>query len=217
MTDRAEKEYIEKLVAHAEESLRMLSNKGKSERERMVCAAFLRCLGVSFSSPELIAVENDPPDVKYQQAEFEVLELLDKNRRRGDEFKERYGTLKNAKSLDDTLLAFRSPTPITFQGLFTQLIDALLEKSERYGKEICASLDALILCNLRNRFLDPNSKYPSIESLKKQGWRSVSFVFPPYSHVIFAKDTSPKVLRSNAGKTRMKWKNLDSFFAYRKL
>lgn len=178
----------------------------------MVCTAFLRCLGIKFSPANIESPQEDPPDVKFEEANFEVRELLNKGRRRGDEYKKRYGALKNAKNVADTLLPYKSPTPISYKKIFEIITAALSKKANRYGQQGCSSLDALVYVNLQNRFLDPTTTIPTVDSLVSQGWRSVSFVFPPYSHVVFAKDTAPDFLKSNEGQAKKEWDDPDSFF-----
>lgn len=58
-----EREYIQCLAEEARDIVDLLSSPSKGEREGMVSAAFLRCLGVEFSPAELILSDNDPPDV----------------------------------------------------------------------------------------------------------------------------------------------------------
>ncbi|MCK4739576.1 MAG: DUF1780 domain-containing protein, partial [Deltaproteobacteria bacterium] len=41
--------------------------------------------------------------------------------------------------------------------------------------------------------------------LVDQGWRSVSFVFGRYSHVVFAQNAAPSFLKSNEGQTKNEW------------
>jgi hypothetical protein len=232
MTTDSEQKYIDDLVSHSEETLVLLSNKEKTKRERMVVAAFLRCLGVTFSSNDIESPQDDPPDIIYKEACFEVRELLDEGRRRGDEYKDRHETLIKSTSIEDTLLPYDSPTPISYRKIF-QLITAALSKKAlrygkqgcsdlitaalskkalRYGKQGCSDLDALVCVNLQNRFLDPTTGITNFDSLMAQGWRSVSFVTPPYSHVIFAKDTAPDFLKSNTGEAKREWDDSDTFF-----
>lgn len=79
-TDHA---YLEKLRAHAADTRTFLSNKLKPERERSVCRAFLRAIGVSFIDNELIAPTVEPADVAFRQARFQVRDLL-RGHKRGD-------------------------------------------------------------------------------------------------------------------------------------
>ena len=212
MTNDSEQKYIDGLVSHSEETLVLLSNKEKTKRERMVVAAFLRCLGVTFSSNDIESPQDDPPDIICKEACFEVRELLDEGRRRGDEYKDRHETLIKSTSIEDTLLPYDSPTPISYRKIFQLITAALSKKALRYGKQGCSDLDALVYLNLQNRFLDPTTDITNFDSLMAQGWCSVSFVTPPYSHVIFAKDTAPDFLKSNTGEAKREWDDSDTFF-----
>jgi len=62
----------------------------KTERERSVCAAFLRCLGIGFDVAELRISTCDPPDILFRCAQFEVKVLYDSNREMHTEWKEIY-------------------------------------------------------------------------------------------------------------------------------
>jgi putative endonuclease (uncharacterized protein DUF1780) len=66
------REHIEKVMAEAREARSLWSNAKKPERERMVVRAFLRCIGISFSESEIRSREDDPPDVMFREARFEV-------------------------------------------------------------------------------------------------------------------------------------------------
>ena len=212
MINGTDQEYIKNLIAYSEETISLLSNQEKTTRERMVGAAFLRCLGVDFLPNDIGAPQDDPPDIIFRNAHFEVRELLDKGRRRGDEYRERHETLTNAKSVEDTLLPYTAPTPISYEMTFELITTALSKKASRYGKVGCSALDALVYVNLQNRFLDPNSNIVNFDSLIAQGWRSVSFVSPPYSHVIYANDSAPDFLKSKEGVTKQEWSDADTFY-----
>ena len=212
MTTDTDQKYIDDLVTHSEETLALWSNEEKQKRERMVGAAFLRCLGITFSSNDIESPQDDPPDIIYKEACFEVRELLDVGRRRGDESKERHETLKNATSFEDTLFPYDLPTPISYRKIFQLITTALSKKAFRYGKQGCSDLDALVCVSLKNRFLNPATDITNFDLLITQGWRSVSFVSPPYSYVIFAKDTAPDFLKSNTGVAKREWDDPDTFF-----
>ena len=208
----SEKTYISDLVSHTENSIKFFSNNMKPERERSVCAAFLRCLGIDFSVNDIIAQKDDPPDVIFDPARFEIRELYEEGRRRHDEYRDKLDELKQANSIDDTLIPIKWPTPISYNQIFSGIKSALRSKAQRYGENLCSSLDALVYVSLPQRFLDINSELSKFEKIMTQGWRSVSFVIPPYSHVVFCKETAPGFLSELSGKTRMKWEDPDTFF-----
>ena len=212
MEGKSERKYIDDLIRHTKESIRFFSNEMKAHRERSVCAALLRCLGVHFSSDEIQPNSNDPPDVFFRSARFEVIELYDKRRKRLDEYKGRLKELEKTKSISDTVVPYHPPKPISHQELRDEIIRALDIKSQKYGKSLCSTLDVLVYVVLPNRFLDIRSPIPGYEELINHGWRSVSFVIPPCSHVAFCEEIGPQFLASLSGQTKQEWKDPDGFF-----
>jgi Putative endonuclease, protein of unknown function (DUF1780) len=81
-----EKKYLNKLLRYVNETRQLLSSKMKPERERMVCRAFLRCMGLPFREDQIIVSTDEPPDIIFDSTRFEIRELLDDGRRRGDEW-----------------------------------------------------------------------------------------------------------------------------------
>jgi hypothetical protein len=72
--------------------------------------------------------------------------------------------------------------------------------------------DALVYMELIARFLLPSPPPPDDTALRQQGWRSVSFVMPFYSHVVYATEAAPVFLRAYAGQSRQPWENASTFF-----
>ena len=86
MSSFDEKSYIKNLQVYNDETRKLFNNKNKIKRERLVVKAFLRTLGISFDDIDLTAPTEEPVDVKYRTAHFQIRELLKKERKRGDEF-----------------------------------------------------------------------------------------------------------------------------------
>jgi hypothetical protein len=76
-------------ISSLEASIAALSNPGKAKRERQNVGEFLLNLGVPFADTDIISVPDgeDPPDVLFDPARFEVKELYDDGRRRWDEYR----------------------------------------------------------------------------------------------------------------------------------
>lgn len=190
----SEEEYLKELQAHASNARTFLSNKMKSERERTVCRAFLRTIGVSFKESELIAPAEEPADVDFQNARFQVRVLLEHDRKQGDDWKQKEKDYAQADSLDELCKPYIPPTQISLTTLIPDVTEALVKKSEKYGAG-CHGLDVLVYVDLKNRFLEPDSKIPNLDELKKQGWRSASLLFPPYGIILYAKTMAPEFLK----------------------
>jgi hypothetical protein len=209
-----ERRHIERELTRHEEATRFFSQGGKAERERLSCAMFLRALGVPFSIEELIWVPDrqDPPDVKFREARFEVRERLDEGRPQHDEVKARVQRYRQAKTMDVILVDPPHPRPMSYDEVYTLLLSALAEKAARYGVKGCATLDALICIQLLDRFLLPGPLLPDSTALVQQGWRSVSFIMSPYSHVAYATEAAPAFLQEHVGQTRRQWEDPATFF-----
>jgi hypothetical protein len=209
-----ERRYIEQLLTKAEETHRLFSQAGKEWRERVTCAMFLRALGVPFAVEELRWVPDgqDPPDVRFQDACFEVCERLDEGRRRHDEVKADIQRYRQAKTFDDVLVDPFHPCPMTYHEVYAHLLDALAQKALRYGPKECVRLDALVYMQLIDRFPLLSLPLPDDTALRQQGWRSVSFVMSIYSHVVYATEAAPAFLREYVGQTRRQWEDSDTFF-----
>jgi len=196
-----EKKYLNKLLRYVNETRQLLSSKMKPERERMVCRAFLRCMGLPFREDQIIVSTDEPPDIIFDSTRFEIRELLDDGRRRGDEWAQEARKVERAEDIEAVSRPTPSPRQISLEELIPLVADALREKCTRYGAE-CGRLDALVYVNLRERFLSPYSTTMSVEDLEAQGWRSVSMVFIPYAVVMTANSTAPDFLRSELDKSR---------------
>lgn len=206
-----ETEYLRKLQEHVAQARRLFSNKMKPERERMVCRAFLRCLGVAFREKEIATSNTEPIDVIFRSAKFQIRELMEPNRKRGDELKELQQKVKNATSIEDLITPYSPPRRLAFQALVLELIKALGEKAMKYGVG-CRDLDALVYVDLERRYLDANSVIPDLSKLKSQGWRSVSVLFPPYSVVLSVESAAPVFIKICSGRAVSKCGDLDNLF-----
>lgn len=202
------------LIEYHLETVRLLSNEKKPERERRVCAGFLRCLGIVFSVGELLSVpqRHGPPDVIFRKARFEVCDSLSEGRKPHDEARARIARSKKLKKIKDLDVSFTFPTPATYSEVYSYVAEELTKKALKYGMSTCANLDALVHIR-RHVFLQLHSSRPSNALFSKQGWRSVSFVMPPYSHVIYAAKQAPDFLKALAGKTMHDWSEPDTFYS----
>jgi hypothetical protein len=162
---KEEQEYLKSLADRADETVYFLSDPMKPERERSVCIAFLRCLDIDFSADDIIPSEEEPPDIIFNSACFEVLEILDEGRKRHKEWKTKAARLKGAKTLEDNINLSKPRSPITYEEVISLITEALNKKSVRYGKQVCASLDALVYVNLLAKFLNPTSTLTPFDEL----------------------------------------------------
>ena len=209
--DRDQAEYLRKLQEHVAGTRWIFSNKMKPERERMVCRAFLRCLGIAFDNKEIITSDTEPIDVIFRSAKFQIRELMEPDQKRWDELRDLQQKVENATSIEDLMTPYSPSRRLSFQVLVPELTKALSEKAMKYGTG-CRDLDALLYVDLEGRHLDANSAIPDLSKLKSQGWRSVSALFPSYGVVLLAESTAPDFIQMTSGQAISKWSDWDTLF-----
>jgi len=204
-----EEEYLRRLFDEADDAVSLLSNMRKPERERRVCAAFLRCAGINFNPTDLRSISNDPPDVSFQAAAFEV-KFIYGGRKVHKEWKDRASRYQNAKTIDDVLDRVSNPEPLSLP----EVVDLVREELQKqsYDPQTRARLDALVYVNLKERFLGLPIRTPDTAQLGLQGWRSVSVLFPPYACVLVASESAPAFLVEAVGIVRSDSQNPDQWF-----
>lgn len=207
-----EKEYVEKLAEQADDTVDLLSSRRKGERDRIICAAFLRCLGVNFSPEEITLPESDPPDVVFRDARFEVMIIPDEDRKMHAEWKAEASKRHAATRLHDLGETYHPSSPMEPAEVADLLVARLAKKASHYGPKTCSELDALVYINLQKKHLYPASQIEVPKELRSQGWRSVSFIFSPYSHVVFTTSEAPDILRGYEGHIKQECKNPDGIF-----
>lgn len=178
----------------------------------MICAAFLRCLGVEFSPEEITLPESDPPDVVFRDARFEVMIILDEDRKMHADWKAEASKRHSATRLDDLGKPYHPSSPMEPAEVADRLVAGLAKKASRYGPKTCSELDALVYINIQKKHFYPASQIEVPEELQSQGWRSVSFIFSPYSHVVFTTSEAPDLLRGYEGHIKQECKNPDGIF-----
>jgi hypothetical protein len=197
-----EMETLRKLKNIARDAARLFSNRAKADAERMVCAAFLRCLGTTFRPAELVKARSDPPDVLFRHARFEVMLLLDEDRQPHKEWKKIAEVRRCASSVSQVLQPVVEPVRLKVDAVAKRVIDALSAKSGHYDPRTLRTLDALVYVDLIGRVLYPPSDPLAVPNDLTRTWRSICFLFPPYSCVVYATDAAPALLRQYSGQIR---------------
>jgi len=206
--------YLKGLRADAADARLLMSNPRKSERERMVVRALLRCLGVAFEDKEIVAGGEEPIDVEFRAARFQIRDIVG-GRKRGKESADRERLYQAAETIADVMTPFTLSTAIPFDQAAKMVADALTEKSRRYGPRICGTLDAVAYLDLGGSHLyppKPQGAPEALAELRGQGWRSVSILALPYGVVLTANAEAPEFLRARLGTARSEWPGPDGWF-----
>jgi hypothetical protein len=206
--------FLASLREYADRARRLFSNPQKPERERMVLRAFLRCIGEAFEDSEIIASREEPIDVRFRAADFQIMDIVG-DRKRGMAWRRRQARYREAQHAADVLEPYTPSQPMSFDDASGLVADGLSEKAARYGAAACANLDALVYIDLRHRHLwplEPTGHVRAGAVLQVQGWRSVSMLFVPYGVVLLAAPTAPAIIRARAGRVLSEWPGPDGLF-----
>ncbi len=211
---RNDDRHLEALREDAADARSLVSNPGKSERERMVVRALLRCLGVPFADTEIAAGSEEPVDVEFRTARFQIRDIVG-GRKRGKELAEREQLYQRAKTISEVMTPFTDSTAIPFDQAAGMVAEALAEKARRYGPRVCCTLDAVVYLDLGGSHFypaEPRGAPEALADLRRQGWRSVSMLAVPYGVVLTADRQAPEFLRARLGSPWSEWPGPDGWF-----
>jgi hypothetical protein len=198
---RTRKLLAERLV-DLRKSEEFFRSENKTSRERWVAEALLGNANVAFDPGSVKSSDEDPPDVMFEDARFEVKEILDKGRKRHSEYKDAIKGVSQARSTAELLVPFQ-PKDIYPEEVGALLKDALAELESKYPSELRRTLDALFYVNLKDHFLCVGPM-PSAEEFARFGWRSVSAVCGQSALVFSAPEPAPQFLRARQGKLEIR-------------
>jgi hypothetical protein len=196
-------DYLRLLTVQAEQANAFLSNARKWERERWVCQRLLQGLNITHRNEDFTPAGQEPPDVLFRDASFEVFFVLDEGRRLNDEWREELQRRRSAFSLSQLVRREAKPKRIAAHELLQRLAPTLRKKAHNYrerGLDL-GELDIIAFASLKREVLDLNSHFPPPTEYLRQGWRSLSLVGPTFARVLFAHPGAPDFLRTNLGRS----------------
>ncbi len=177
------------------------SQENKKKRERLVCNVFLQKLNLRFDEKDVVASDDEPPDVVFRydrkiEGRFEIKELLDPGRCRHDEYR---GIARGAACYE---LKDYVPQDITPEQIGGRILELLQGLKNRYSPDARRNLDLLVYVNLMKYFLKDGPMLSASE-FEPYGWRSVSALKGcSAALVMFAASHAPMFLRHYVGVTR---------------
>ena len=125
-------DYLRLLTVAAEQANAFLSNARKWERERWVCQRLLQGLNVPYRAEEFHAAGQEPPDVLFRDASFEVFFVLDEGRRLNDEWRDELLRRRSAFSLSQLVRREAKPRRIPAHEFLLRLAPTLRKKAHNY-------------------------------------------------------------------------------------
>ncbi len=193
-------EYVAERRRALKESVDFFASKNKIEREKMVVAETLTNLGVNYSEDELSPVSDEPPDIRFRDAEFEIKEIMDPDRRRHLEYKEALEEALAATVPADFLECYTPPKCTTLAEIYERLMNEASRLLTKYAPATCRNLDLLFYVNLDDVMGLDETSFPDVASLRLQPWRSVSFQMGRRACVLVARDDAPDFLKAAIGR-----------------
>jgi hypothetical protein len=193
MTDE---EYLEAQRKARAESVEFFRASNKPERERWVVREFLTNLGLGFADTEVGSPGQDPPDVKFREANFEIKEILSKGRRRHQEYKEGLQKALDAESPSDLVEMYTPRDVAVFDvcsGVYTE-VKKLAEM--KYAADTPKALDLLFYVNITDVSGLRETPFPDLAPIDRLGFRSVSFLMGFRSCTLSAAADAPPFLHS---------------------
>lgn len=181
----------------------------KDWREWNVAVNFLTNLHFGADESEVFSLADDPPDVIFRSARFEVKEIMDVGRRRHDEAKAARAHA-DANGGRSRTVHF-TPKDLTPQGVANLVVQALddLAAKGRYTDEQRLKMDLLFYVNRLNHWFK-DGDMPDAAAFESYGWRSVSAVVSTqHSLVFYANADAPQFLIENIGVVRHRWEDLN--------
>lgn len=190
--------YLNESRKGLKESVDYFASQDKFIREKWVVANFLTNLAIPFGEADLVPGD-DPPDVIFREAQFEVKEILDEGRKRHAEYKQAL-VCANAATDPAELHKGYSSKDISIQEVFSLVHSVAADLAcRKYSPEVRRQLDLLCYVNLQDVMGLIETPFPDVTPLAKLGYRSVSFLDGHCSCILCADPSAPSFLRVQPG------------------
>jgi len=184
----------QEVIASRREALRFFSNENKLEREKHVVRRLLVANEIEFQDEELCEAE-EPADVNFRDCNFQVKEILNKGRRRYDEFKEALSKAENAQTWEDLFEPY-SPRDLPASKILSLTLERAQSLADcKYGPQEVAALDLICYCNFDNAC----ETVSDFDLPRESDFRSISVVSNRFCLVIYAGSTSSNFLSRSVG------------------
>lgn len=171
-------------------SIDFFASSNKFDREKWVVCELLTACAIPFRENELLPA-SEPGDVTFRNATFQVKEIMEPHRRRGDEYKAHLEKVLKASTEADLL-----EQCVWGAISFSEVAGMVLEKTEKlslekYGPTERGKIDLLFYFN----FVDVTITPPTDHLFEFDGFRSVSLVSNTYCAVLYTAETAPDFLK----------------------
>lgn len=196
-SDMDDQELISQRIKDLEDAVAFFGHQNKEERERWVVHAFVQNLGLVPEKGEIASVKDDPPDVEFRDARFEIKEIQDPDRHRHYEYKQELKRVREITEAKDLLKEF-TPKDIDLSEIY-RLCHNEAVRHTKYSNDFKRRTDLLLYVNLQEVMFFAEQPYPDTSELAATGWRSVSFVMARYSSCFYASPDAPSFIQQAVG------------------
>jgi len=180
-------------IQAVKETIEFFRNENKLEREKWVVAQLLENIIPDFSFDSLDEAE-EPADVRFEKVNFQVKEVLEYDRRRGDENKAALEKAETAEEYSE-LLEDYSPCNISFEEIAIKCYEYSKKLVKKYGPLERRNMDLIFYFN----HLDSNEIPSDAVTFCDTDFRSFSIVSNRYRSVIYACESAPEDLKKHVG------------------
>ena len=167
--------YLSEIRKGLKESVDFFGSQDKFVLEKWVVVEFLTNLSLVFDESELARGDN-PPDVLFRDACFEIKEIVDVGRKRHAEYKQAFIRASNATDPSELLEEY-SPKDISVEEIYRLIYSEASHLANRkYSVDFRGRIDLLFYVNLKNVMCLIEEPFPDVTPLALLGFRSISFL-----------------------------------------
>ncbi|MEY9785438.1 DUF1780 domain-containing protein [Sinorhizobium fredii] len=208
---RSDREFLDRIRSATAAARRFFSHEGADERERTMVAGFLTVLGIDYSADDIIKAGPEPIDVHFRDAKFQTTEILDDDRKRDKEIRERGGRAARAQRAGDLLEPVNLTGSAISAGELVERVRSCADAKRLHYAGQVARIDLLVYVNLRGRFVRDDTSFHAFSETEAGGWRSISVVMEGFAIVLWAAHDAPAFLCAVIGKPMFR-RTLESNF-----
>jgi len=184
-------EYIREL----EESLAFFRRASKPEQEKWVVRRLISALAINFQDHDIKRGEEEPADIVFRDAHFQVKEVLNAGRKRTEEYIKKLERAKSAKSFSD-LLEHYAPQDISFTEIVERCAKYASDIANHYGPNERKNTDLICYFN----YVDYHETNTIKIENSNNNFRSFSVVSNRFCAVIDTAGYAPRFLSENQGR-----------------
>jgi len=177
-------------ITGLEESIRFFSNENKFDREKYVISSLLDALSITYIDSELTEAP-EPTDVGFRDANFQVKEVMQNARRRGDELKAALEKAKAANTYSELLETY-TPQDISIGAIGEKSVARADDLLHKYGKKERMHMDLVLYFN----YLDYHEIHFDFEVPTTRDYRSLSVLSNRFAVVPYTCEEAPAFLKS---------------------